>query len=105
MVFRQFTDVPYVGIYKMTEPAILLRDPDLVKDVLIKDFSSFEENDFPINKDRDKLLATNPFFTTGAAWKRNRALMLPPFAPNKVVFIIYMNIKKIRISICLLFPD
>lgn len=68
----------------MTQPAVLLIDRDLIKDVLIKNFSSFEANEFVINEKHDALLTANPFFIKGAAWKRQRSLMQPLFSLSKV---------------------
>lgn len=83
-IFREYHDVPYIGIYKMTQPAVLLRDKELIKDVLIKDFTSFEANDFFVNEKYDSLLAVNPFFASGSTWKRYRNLMQPLFSSAKV---------------------
>lgn len=32
---------PFVGVHVFTQPAVLLRDPELVKRILVKDFSKF----------------------------------------------------------------
>lgn len=68
----------------MMQPAIVLRDADLIKDVLMKDFSSFQNNDFILSERFDPLLATNPFFSTDEVWKMSRKTILPAFSPNKV---------------------
>lgn len=83
-----FKDVPYIGYYKFLQPAIVLRDPDLIKDVLIKDCSSFHANDIHLDKKHDPLLATNPFLTTDEDWKRGRSILVPIFSANKVIVII-----------------
>lgn len=80
----QFPNVPYVGFYKFSTPAILLRDPDLIKDILIKDHFSFHGNDFMVNERDDPLLSKNPFFTRDEQWKRGRVLLLPLFTISKV---------------------
>lgn len=80
----EFKDVPYFGYYKLLEPSIILKDPDLIKDVLVKDCANFHANDFPINEKNDPLMATNPFATQGDIWKRGRSLLVPMFTANKV---------------------
>lgn len=83
-----FKGLPYVGFYKMLEPAVLLRDPELIKDVMIKDWNSFHANDFPINPKHDPLSAINPFFNVGEAWKRGRSLLVPIFSAIRVKSIV-----------------
>jgi len=82
--YKEYHDAPYIGYFKMSEPTVLLRDKELIKDVLIKDFSSFEANDFNVNEKYDALLAVNPFFAVGPVWKRYRNLIQPLFSPSKI---------------------
>lgn len=84
--FSQFKDVPYVGYYKFLTPALVVRDPDLIKDIIIKDHSSFQKNDFHIDEKNDPLLSTNPFFSQGDPWKRGRVTLIPLFTASKVRF-------------------
>lgn len=65
----------------------MLCDRDLVKDVLIKDFSYFESNDFRVNEKHDVLFAVSPFYTDGAAWKRHRNLFQSMFTSSKVIYL------------------
>lgn len=76
--------MPYVGYYKMLTPGIMIRDPELIKDVLSKDFNSFSKNEITFNVKQDPLLANNPFILIGEKWKRSRILLVPLFSPAKV---------------------
>lgn len=62
----------------------MFRDPDLIKDILTRDFQSFAANDFNISEKHDALLATNPFMVNDEKWKRLRATALSTVSPNKV---------------------
>jgi hypothetical protein len=53
------------GVFKFSQPVVLLRDPELVKTVLVKEFSSFQDNDFHSNVDVDPLFGRNPFVLRG----------------------------------------
>lgn len=90
--FSQFPNVPYVGYYKFSSPAIVLRDPDLIKNVLIRDFDSFHGNDQHISEKLDPLLAVNPFLNVGEKWKRGRNSLVPVFSAAKVRIIVLLNI-------------
>lgn len=45
----------------MQTPAILIRDLDLIKEILVTKFNIFNKNDFPLDPKLDPLLAKNPF--------------------------------------------
>lgn len=68
----------------MMRPSIVVRDPDLIKDILITQFDSFRANDFNLSKKYDPLLATNPFFTIDDEWREGRKTILPAFSQSKV---------------------
>lgn len=80
----EYSNEPYIGYYKMLMPAVLARDPDFIKDVLITEFNKFRDNDFNLSKKQDPLTATNPFFVRDEVWKENRRRILPTFAQTKV---------------------
>lgn len=69
----------------MLRPAILVRDPDLIKDILTTNFHSFHNNDAVISKRYDSLAATNPFFKEGDEWKEARKTISPMFSQSKVI--------------------
>lgn len=68
----------------MSSPAVLVRDLDLVKNVLTADFSSFHDNDFHIDEKLDPLSATNPFVVSGDKWKISRGRFTPIFSQGKI---------------------
>jgi cytochrome P450 family 6 len=41
-LYDEFPEEPYVGIYRPLSPILLIRDPELIKQVLVKDFSYCE---------------------------------------------------------------
>ncbi|XP_043483199.1 probable cytochrome P450 6a13 [Leptopilina heterotoma] len=62
------------GFYHLWTPILLIREPELVKNVLQTNFSSFSENPFDISSVKcDQLLKSHPFFTKGDEWKKSRA--------------------------------
>lgn len=69
-----------------------MRDPELIKNILIKDYSHFSKNDFHIDEKLDPLLTKNPFFTTGESWKRGRSILLQMFTISKVRM--FLTLKK-----------
>lgn len=68
----------------MLQPAILVRDPNLIKDVLATNFNSFRNNDAVISKRFDPLSATNPFFKEDDEWRESRKTITPMFSQSRV---------------------
>uniref|UniRef100_A0A1B0GIV6 Cytochrome n=1 Tax=Lutzomyia longipalpis TaxID=7200 RepID=A0A1B0GIV6_LUTLO len=83
--YKKYADAPYIGYYKAFTPAIMVRDMDLVKNILIKDFTSFHSNDLFSNDDPNELLTVNPFVQTDEQkWKLSRTVMSPMFTTTKL---------------------
>ena len=80
----EFNNCKYVGYYKMRTPGIIIRDPELVMDVLNKDFNSFHDNDIEINEEVDPLVSKSPFIQRGEKWKTVRNKLSPCFSSAKV---------------------
>lgn len=78
-----FKDVKYLGFYAMTQPVILLRDPELIKEILIKNFNSFPDRRGFIEIN-DPLSAKNLFSLQGQRWKDVRTLLSPAFTSSKM---------------------
>lgn len=62
----------------------MIRDPQLIKNVLIKDFKYFQNNDFHVDQEVDKIFGRNPFALAGAEWKAKRAQLTVCFTSGKV---------------------
>lgn len=45
-IYHEYKDEPMVGLFMRTTPILVLKDPELIKDVLIKDFSKFAHRGF-----------------------------------------------------------
>lgn len=83
---RQFPDLPYIGFYKTLFPAIMLRDPELVRTVMVKDFAYFNVNDISFDEEIDPLLKRNAFLLKDENWKDVRAVTSSLFTSSKVRF-------------------
>jgi len=40
-IYEEHSDKPYVGIFSFDKPILLIRDAELVKNILVKDFQYF----------------------------------------------------------------
>lgn len=80
----KFSNAPFVGYYKIFKPSVMIRDPEMIKNVLVKDQASFSANDFAFDEKVDPLLAHNPFMVDGERWKKARQLLTPIFTGSKM---------------------
>lgn len=86
MIFSDFKNLPFVGIYRMGTPCLLIRDPELYKCVAVKNFKNFYNNDIEIDKKVDPIFGKNAFALRGAEWKATRSTLTPCFTSQKVCY-------------------
>nr|XP_014096111.1 probable cytochrome P450 6v1 [Bactrocera oleae] len=80
----QFKDEPVVGIYLFHQPALLIRDLNLVRTILVEDFVSFSMRFSKCDKRVDKLAANSLFFVRNPEWREIRTRLSPAFTSGKI---------------------
>lgn len=75
-----------IGIFNFRSPRLLIFDPEIARDVLIKHFKSFQATEFYGNIDitADPLFGEHMFFLVGEAWKTKRQEVSPAFTASRV---------------------
>jgi cytochrome P450 len=73
-----------VGVFRANSPTLIIRDPELIRDVAVKSFRNFQDNELIIDKKDDPLLGRHPFFIGGEEWRTTRVLLTPGFTSGKV---------------------
>ncbi|KAJ9581448.1 hypothetical protein L9F63_023380 [Diploptera punctata] len=81
--YDAFPNEPYMGIYEFNKPALLIRDPELIRQVLIKDFVHFQDRGVTYDEELEPLSA-HLLFLTGSRWKNLRAKLTPTFTSGKI---------------------
>ncbi|XP_041982221.1 cytochrome P450 6B2-like [Aricia agestis] len=74
----------YVGFYRGNEPAVLLRDPELIKRVLSTDFRQFHYRGINLNAAHVEPLFKNLFAAEGDVWRLTRQKLTPAFTTSKL---------------------
>lgn len=77
------TTEPFIGIYMLFRPAILVRDAKLIRNILVKDFAYFHDRGIYCNPEYDPM-SENMFAMTGNRWKSLRAKLTPTFTSGKL---------------------
>ncbi|XP_058979639.1 probable cytochrome P450 6a21 [Musca domestica] len=74
---------PFVGFYWFTKPAAFVTDPQLLKQILIKDFSKFTDRGLYCNEEDDPL-SGHLFNLDGNKWRHMRTKLTPTFTSGKM---------------------
>ncbi|XP_011865323.1 PREDICTED: cytochrome P450 9e2-like [Vollenhovia emeryi] len=80
-------DVKYVGLMDFNTPSVLLRDPELIKDVMVKDFDHFPDHRSFIDENVEPLFGKNIFALRGDRWREMRNTLSPSFTASKMKFL------------------
>ncbi|KAH8253578.1 hypothetical protein KR032_006083, partial [Drosophila birchii] len=75
---------PFVGIHIFHKPALLIRDPELVKNILVRDFGKFRNRYANTDQKHDPLGSNSLFFLKNPAWKELRMKLTPFFTGNRL---------------------
>lgn len=74
---------PFQGVFVTFQPALLVRDPTIIKDIFIKDFQNFSHRGWQANVDIDPM-ADNILLQRGDKWRRMRNSISPAFTSGKM---------------------
>lgn len=72
------TQERFIGIYLIIGAKLLLRDPELIRTILIKDFSYFTDRGVPIDEEQEPL-SGHLFGLPGPKWRKLRTKLTPTF--------------------------
>lgn len=80
-IYHEYPEEKYVGIFRMRTPDLMVKDLDIIKNIMIKDFDLFIERGVEFN---DKDLGTNLFHANGETWQLLRKRFTPLFTSAKL---------------------
>ena len=82
-IYNKLEGHKYGGAYLFNSPRIFVRDPDFIKDVLVKDFSTFHDRGLYMNEEIEPL-SGHLFFLRGIKWRNLRVNLTPTFTSGKL---------------------
>ncbi|XP_039499203.1 probable cytochrome P450 6t1 [Drosophila santomea] len=74
----------FVGIHVLHNHALLLRDPALIKRIMVEDFAQFSSRFETTDPTRDTMGSQNLFFSKYETWRETHKIFAPFFAAGKV---------------------
>lgn len=82
-IYDEYRDEPMVGIYTRRDPVLVLNDMDLIKTILIKDFSSFSDRGMEFYEKHEKL-GPHLFNLESKRWRQLRPKLSPAYTSGKL---------------------
>ncbi|XP_047999434.1 cytochrome P450 6B6-like [Leguminivora glycinivorella] len=82
-LYNRYPNDKVVGFYRGSVPELYIRDPDIIRDILINDFAYFHKRGQGRNPKLEPLL-TNLFHAEGDLWKLQRQRITPAFTTAKL---------------------
>ncbi|KAF7285756.1 cytochrome P450 6k1-like isoform X2 [Rhynchophorus ferrugineus] len=76
------TDQDYIGCFLLDKPALILRSPKLIKNIILHDFNYF--SDRIATAESDVIMSNSVFFKKGPMWKTLRERLSPVFSSGKL---------------------
>lgn len=73
-----------VGFFDFRKPTYIIRDPELIRKIAIKDFDSFEDHKYFLGDSAGELFGNSLFMMKGAKWRDMRATLSPAFTGSKM---------------------
>lgn len=84
-IYHEYGGSNYVGIYNVQlKPSLMIRDPDLVKRIMIQDFDHFPDRLLIDTTDQDDYVREMLTMVSGSHWKNLRCIMSPTFTSGKM---------------------
>lgn len=82
-VYNEYKDEPFIGIFFMRTPILIVKDLEIMKDIFIKDFSTFADRGFTTHEKAEPL-SQNLFNLEPERWRPLRPKLTPFFTSRKM---------------------
>ncbi|XP_008554599.3 probable cytochrome P450 6a13 [Microplitis demolitor] len=93
-LYNKWKHEPFFGIYNARTPALMITDPDLVRNILIKDFNIFPGRGIHVNKEDP--LAEHLVSIDGHKWKVLRTKLTPIFTTGKLKLMVDLMLECVQ---------
>jgi len=89
-IYDAHSDKPYVGIFSFDKPCLFIRDLELVKNILVKDFHNFIDRTVLFEAKFDPLFGNTLPILKGQRWRHLRTKLTPVFTSRKMKMMFYL---------------
>ncbi|XP_011707164.1 PREDICTED: cytochrome P450 9e2-like, partial [Wasmannia auropunctata] len=85
-LYNYFPDAKYFGGVDFFQHVLIVRDPELIKNIVVKDFEHFPDHRNFFDESVEPLFSKNVFLLRGDRWKEMRNTLSPSFTASKMKF-------------------
>jgi hypothetical protein len=89
-IYNEHSDKPFVVIFRFDQPILVIRDLELVKNILANDFQYFIDRAITVDENLDPLLGKNMFVIKGKRWRHVIVNLTPVFTSAKMKMMFYL---------------
>uniref|UniRef100_A0A1L8E408 Putative cytochrome n=1 Tax=Nyssomyia neivai TaxID=330878 RepID=A0A1L8E408_9DIPT len=82
--YFKFPNEKLMGMFEFRTPAYIIRDPELVKQLAVKEFDSFTDHRSVISSEADPIFGKSLISLKGDDWREMRATLSPAFTGSKM---------------------
>jgi hypothetical protein len=79
-----------VGIFSFDKPSLLIRDPELVKNILVKDFQNFMDRIISVEGKFEPVFGKGLPLLKGQIWRHLRTNLTTVFTSSKMKMMFYL---------------
>lgn len=83
-IYGLHPDERVVGLFALRKPTLLIRDPDLIKQLVVKEFDNLMGHGAVIDEEMDDLMGSSLISLNGQKWKDMRSTLSPVFTGSKM---------------------
>ncbi|XP_054288640.1 probable cytochrome P450 6a13 [Macrosteles quadrilineatus] len=82
-IYNEFPNERYYGIIEFRKPALVIKDPELIKKIMVKDFQHFVDRPVLMGNP-DEYILKHLLTLKGQEWKEMRSKLTPTFTSGKM---------------------
>lgn len=85
-ILKRYPKEGFVGIFDFLKPLYILKDPEVIKQVCVKDGDNFLDHRFTVDPEVEPIVGRNLFAIKGQRWRDMRHILSPAFTSAKMRF-------------------
>ncbi|XP_034937249.1 cytochrome P450 9e2-like [Chelonus insularis] len=86
-IYKYHPEARYFGLMMYNMPVIHLKDPEIIKEIYIKNFDFVPDHKSFIEEEFDPIFGKNVFSLRGERWRQVRSALTPSFTAAKMKFL------------------